>query len=133
MNIKPKQYAQSLYEMVKDADKNESKKIIEKFVCLLVENNQTSQVEKILDYFTEMWNKEKGIVVAEISSARKLDANIVKMLKKHITDLSDAELLELSEKIDEDLLGGIILKYNNKIVDNSLRTRVQEFKKALIK
>ena len=68
MKITPKQYAQSLYESLKGKDKNESKELIDNFVNTIIENNDTSKLEKIIEQFEKKWNQEEGIVDAEVVS-----------------------------------------------------------------
>lgn len=131
MKIKAKQYAQSLFELVKDSDEKEAKKVIQKMAEVLVKNNQGSQVEKIISYFNSLWDKEKGVLEAEIISANKLDKSVVSLLNDYIVKLLGNKDVVLKERIDASIKGGFIIRVDDKIFDSSLDTRVKELKKVL--
>lgn len=133
MKIKPKKYALGLFEALKDVNKKQAEEIIKKFVQVLITNNDTSQIDKIIDHFEALWNKEKNITKADISSARDLDREIVEVLKAYVVKLSGGKNIELSEKIDKTLLGGVVVKFDDRIMDNSLRTRLRALNKELKK
>ena len=131
MKIKPKQYAISLFESLDGANEKRAKEIIEKFVQVLVENNQASQIEKIIKYFENLWNKENSLVEAEIVSARELDKSVIKLLNNYIIELSDAKKVNIKEKVDKSILGGVVIKYGDKILDSSLKNKLGEFRSSL--
>ena len=133
MKINFKQYAQALYDLSRDAEKENVEKIISGFVNILLANNDVSKLDKIIDEYNKLWNSEHGIADAEIISARGMDANIIKLLKIHIAKLSGAKSVELREKTDKNILGGVVMKYGDKILDASLRAKVIALKKTMIK
>jgi F-type H+-transporting ATPase subunit delta len=133
MDISIKQYAKTLYKLIDSKGKNEAEKIIEDFVAVLAENNDHGKIKKIIEEFNNFWNKEKGIVEAEISSAKELDKEIVKLLNNYIAKLSGAKEVVLSEKVDKNLLGGVIIKYGDKVLDGSLRSKINDFKNNMVK
>jgi len=132
MKITAKQYAKSLFESVKDADDKEAKETTKRLVELLASNNQVSQLEKISDYFSSIWNKEKGIVKAEIISANKLDDEVIKLLNDYIVKLLGDKKADIKQKIDKKIKGGFIIRLGDKILDSSLSTRINELKKSLV-
>jgi len=133
MKVTPKQYAESLFESLHGKSEKTAKNILNEFVGVLIANNHTSQIDKILDHFTMLWNRENGIVEAEIKTANKIDTEVIETLKKYVAELSDAEKIKITEVVDKDLLGGFVIKYEGKIVDNSLKTKLQNFKDNLRK
>jgi F-type H+-transporting ATPase subunit delta len=133
MKITVKQYALSLYEAVDGKTPDQVKIVIKKFVELLVEKNQLTKAEKIIAEFLKIWNDRRGIVEAWAVSAKGLDKAAVKLLKHYIVKLSGAKEVILKEKIDKNILGGVVIKYGDKIVDGSLKTQLVELKDRLIK
>lgn len=132
MKANPKQYAQALFEMVKEEeDKEVLEKKIKKFAKILIEFNQASKVNKILNYFSSLWNQEKGILEAEISSVHKLDEEVTSLLKDYIYKVSEAKEVNIKQKTNKKLLGGVVIKYGDKIVDNSLKQRVNKLKNSI--
>lgn len=140
MKITPKQYGEALYQSVQNlpagkAGKKDSqiKSAIENFVKLLISNNDMAKADKIIGQFEKIWNREKGIVEAEAVSARELDKKIVKLLNGYIIKLSGASKVLLKQKIDKNILGGVVIKYEDKILDGSLKTKLEALKINMIK
>lgn len=133
MKAKPKQYARGLFEALDGANEKQAKAIIERFVRLLTSNNHSSQFDRILSFFVRTWNEKNMIVPVEISSAWKLGKNAREGINEHIKKINGGRSTEVSETIDESLLGGVVVKYDDKIIDASLKTRINEFKNHIAK
>ncbi|MFH1661984.1 MAG: ATP synthase F1 subunit delta [Candidatus Falkowbacteria bacterium] len=132
MKITSKQYAQSLYQVVKEKECDVSD-TVKKFIKILVSNNDISKADKIIEDFIKIWNKEEKIIEAEITSSRELDKEIVKSLNHYISELSGAKNIVLNKKINKNILGGVIIKYGDKIIDASLKMKLSELKNNLVK
>ena len=133
MNISIKQYAKTLYKLIDGKNKNEAGKMIEEFVAVLALNNDLGKIKKIIEEFGRIWNKEKGIIEAEVISSSELSNDIVNLLDGYILKLSGAKEVILSEKVDKSLLGGVIIRYGDKILDGSLKTKIHELKNNMVK
>jgi F-type H+-transporting ATPase subunit delta len=133
MKITPKQYAESLYQSVYSKKDSQIKGILDNFVKLLIDNNDISKIDKIIGQFKKIWNREEGIVEAEAVSARELDKKIVKLLNVYIVQLSGARKVLLKQKVDKNILGGVIIKYEDKILDGSLKMKLNELRSKMIK
>lgn len=131
MKLTPKQYAEGLFESINGKNEKEAQVVLDKFVSLLIVNNQTSQLRKIVDSFDLIWKQRNGIIEAEIKVAKKLGNDSREILQKYVLEISKAKNVEMTEVIDESLLGGFIVKYDGSIVDNSLKTRIQDLKNNL--
>ena len=133
MNITPKQYAESLYQAVADKKSREVKGVIENFIKVLADNNNISKIDKIIEQFVKIWNEEEKIVEAEITSAKELDNKIIKLLYCYIVKLSGAKKVVLKQKVDKNVLGGVVIKYEDRVLDGSLRMRLNELKEKMVK
>lgn len=132
MKIKPKQYATGLFESLAASSDKEKKDVIDKFVKTLIENNDISKLEAILEYFSAMWNKHEDTVEAEIISAHELDAKSLAELKELLMKKADARNVKIKEHRNKKLLGGVVLKYGDKSLDLSLKRKLDEFKRIMI-
>ncbi|MEI6836046.1 MAG: ATP synthase F1 subunit delta [Candidatus Falkowbacteria bacterium] len=128
MKISVQQYAQSLYETVKGESEAKVKELLHNFVALLGRNRDLSLEPAICQAFSNIWNKENGEVVAKLTSARELGKESRTTVVDYLTKKSGAKNVILEETIDPKILGGFILKYNNKIIDGSLRSSLSELK-----
>lgn len=131
MKINSKQYAQALYESVKDKDKKEIETAIQNFVRILGISGKISQADKIVKEFLALWNREAGIVEAEVQGAKVFDKSILDSLNGFIKNISNAQTVDIKTKEDRTLLGGVIIKYQDKIFDGSLRTKLSALKEEM--
>lgn len=132
MKITPKQYAQSLLELVKGKPDSEVKNILSRFVILLNRNQDLNRVEMIIKNFELLYDDDNGIVKVELLSARPLSKEIVFKIKSYIEKRLNIDKVELSEVINQDLIGGFILRYNGLVIDGSLKNNLLKFKKQLL-
>ena len=132
MKITPKQYAQVLYDLVKDADQDQLSVLLGKFVSVLTKNNQVSQLDKIISYFSQIWNKEKGLTQAEIISANKLDEQITEQLKSFVMAKSNNKNVEIKQRIKKGIKGGFIIRFDDKIIDSSIKNKLNQLKNQII-
>ena len=133
MKITSRQYAQALYDLTKDKQSAEIKQITKKFVELLINNRDLSKAKEISNRFQKIWLREENIVEANIVSARKLDKDVIKSVSDYIKKTTKAKELIIREDIDKNILGGVIIKYQDKIMDGSIKTKLIELKKEIIK
>lgn len=131
MKITPKQYAQVLFDLIKTSETGQLNAVIEDFVKLLIDHNQVSQIDKIISKFEELWNKENKIIKAEIFSAKKLDDDVINLLKQYIKKQTQSEEIKLETKVRKSLIGGFVIRYQDKIVDASLKNRIRQLKSKL--
>jgi F-type H+-transporting ATPase subunit delta len=133
MKITAKQYALALYEAVEGKKKKEVEEAIKEFAGILVTNNDITKLEKIIQEFNQIWNEKEGIVEAKVMSSQVLDKSIVKLLNDYIVKLSGAKNVVVNEIVDKDLLGGVVIKYGDKVMDGSLKARLGSLKQKIEK
>jgi F-type H+-transporting ATPase subunit delta len=133
MKVTVKQYAAALYGAVKDKDGNEAKSALANFLKVLVNNNDLKKADKIIAEFVNIWNKSEGFVLADVVSARRLDNDSNKTIREYVRVLSGARDVELRESVDGRLLAGFVLKFNDIVMDGSLRRKIGELKDEMVK
>jgi len=131
MRITSKQYAVSLFECVSDKNKKETEQIVKDFAKVLVMNNDINKHEAVVVEFLKIWNRKNKIIDAEITSANEIAKADIKKISDYIKDLSGAETVNLEMSLDESLIGGVIMKYGDKILDGSLKTRLNTLKNKM--
>ncbi len=128
MKITNKKYAQALFESIQNKNEEEINIILKNFIELLIKKNALSKIDKIINEFNNIWNKKNKIIKATITTAKNFDESTFGSLKKYIKDLSGAEKLKIDRKIDENLISGTIIKYGDRILDNSLKTKINNLR-----
>lgn len=96
------------------------KRVAKVLISYLAESKQLRMVELYMrDIQTELANRH-GHVAAEVISARKLSSDVRQNLIKLVRDETDAKTVELMETIDEELIGGVLLRTPDAEMDNSV-------------
>ncbi|WP_107039543.1 ATP synthase F1 subunit delta [Brumimicrobium mesophilum] len=106
--------------------------ISKKFIRLLTKNNREMILPLVAEEFITKLNTIRGIVPLTITSAVKLEdsvkAIILERLNKHIEGS-----IELTEKVDESLIGGFVVRMGDTRIDASIAHQLNEMKQRLIR
>lgn len=133
MKISAKQYARALYELTAGKKTGEVKAVIEKMAGIIYKNGDASKFRDIAGNFRRIFNKNENMVEAEITSSSALSKDSLNSLVGYIKKAAGAEKLETAETIDKEIMGGVILRYGDKVMDASIKRKIEELKNNLIK
>ncbi len=100
------------------------------FVGLVAENRRLFAIEPMIKAYNSLLADHRGEISAEITSAHALSAKQVKDLKASLKSVVGRDV-NLETNIDESLLGGLIVKVGSRMVDNSLRSKLDNLKIAM--
>ena len=101
------------------------------FLRLLVDKNRFAAFEGILAAYTEMADEIAGRVRVTVATASKQDAAAQKQITAAI-EASTGKSVDVSFEVDESLLGGVVAKIGDTVIDASIRTRLQELQADLV-
>ena len=132
MRTTAKQLAQVLYELTDNKSNADIQKSAADFACYVYRNRKLKLTGKIIDQFSAIYNKEKGIVEAEVVSRKKLGDIETKKIKHFLKEKYEAKEVILKNIVDPGIKGGIILRVGDEIVDGSIRGQLDRLKKALV-
>jgi len=133
MKISATQYAKALYEATKDKKHQEIDVAVSNFFNILVKSNQSKLAPKIMASFKKIWNKEEGIVEAEVITRNKIQDTITKQIEKFIKEKYKAEKVVIINKVDENIKGGVIIKVGDEVLDGSIANQLRNLKNNLSK
>jgi len=133
MKITAKQYARGLQEATADKTEAEAKIVIAKFLTILIGRGKVKLVPSIIKELEVLGRTERGEVLAELISARELSAESKKLLESYVKKQSGSDKVVWQEAIDEKLIGGGVIKFQDRIIDFSCQRVLTEIKKSLIK
>ena len=102
--------------------------LIIKFIGTLAINGRLSIVNNIIDEFLKKLAHERGELTAEITTAVPISKEINKSIVKVISKLTKTNKIELNEKIDESLIGGLVLRMGSTMIDSSIKTKLSTLK-----
>ncbi len=111
-----------------DASFSGVNKYVVNVVKILAGNLQISLINFVLEQFTELFNRYSNSVVVKVESASPLTELQLENLKEKLKNELQLEKVELNNFVDESLLGGFKLTYNNKVVDASIKAKLSAIK-----
>jgi F-type H+-transporting ATPase subunit delta len=122
-----KEKQDGLDRVVSDADP-----VILNFLKLLIEKHRMPALFRIRAAYEGLWEEENKLLPVEITSAVELDDAIVKQLGDRIAEQTDRKV-ELASKVDPDILGGIVVQVGNSVLDASVRNRLEQLRRTVLK
>jgi F-type H+-transporting ATPase subunit delta len=102
----------------------------ENFIEALIERHRMPAIFRVRAHFDQLWDEEKKLLPVLVTSAVKLDEAVVKSLGDRIGKQVGRNV-QLSTEIQPDILGGIVLRVGNVILDASIRNRLNQLRKQV--
>ena len=124
-------------------EKEEKKKIVEHIFtgrvskdivglfCILVEKEHDSKITDVLRYFIRQVKREKNIGVASVTSALALSDTQKASVEKRLLETTDFDAMEIEYAVDASLIGGLVIRIDDRVVDSSIKTKIESMSKAL--
>jgi ATP synthase F1 delta subunit len=100
------------------------------FLETLVERHRMPEIFHIRARFEELWDVEMKRLPVEVTSAVELDGSIVRDIGERI-GTQTGNKIELTSVVDPDILGGIVLRVGDFILDASIRNRLSQLRKQV--
>ena len=100
------------------------------FLEALIERHRMPAIFRIRTEFTALYDEAKKLLPVSITSAVALDEETVSGLGRRIGEQIDRQV-EVSSAVDPDLLGGIVLRVGNVILDASIKNRLEHLRKQV--
>ena len=104
--------------------------IVRNFLALLVENHRMPVIFRVRRELDRMWEEENKLLPVQITSAIALDETVSARIGEEI-GRQTGRRVHLTSTVDPDVLGGIVLRVGNSILDASIRTRLERLRKQV--
>lgn len=103
------------------------------FLSLIVTKDRYNEIDNILQYFVDEVKELKGIGVAYVTTAEALKEEQKKQIVEKLLETTKYEQMEMHYAEDESLIGGMVIRIGDRIVDSSIKTKLDELQKQLMK
>ena len=100
------------------------------FIKLAARNRRLFAIRDMIAAYRRLVAMARGEVSAEVTSAHELKPEQVQALKAELK-AAEASDVKLTQRVDPAILGGLIVKVGSRMIDNSLRTKLQNLELAL--
>ena len=117
--------------ILKILNKGKAEKLTIKFFGTLANNGRLTLINDVINNFLLEVSRINGEVKAEVISSFVLDQNQQKKVVSAITEATGIKKIILSTSVDESLIGGLIVKIGSKMIDNSLKTKLNRLEIAM--
>jgi ATP synthase F1 delta subunit len=102
------------------------------FLELLIEKHRMPAIFRIRARYDALWEEENQLLPVQITSAVELDQSTIKELGDRISEQTGRKV-ELSSSVEPDILGGIVVRVGNSVLDASIRNRLDQLRRAVAK
>ena len=113
--------------IVSDADER-----LLNFLELLAERHRMPVLFRIRRIFDGDWAEENKLLPVTVTSATELDAGLVEEIGRRIQEQTGRQV-DLSSKVDPDVLGGLMVRVGNMVLDATVRNRLEQLRKQVAK
>jgi F-type H+-transporting ATPase subunit delta len=100
------------------------------FLELLIENHRMPVIFRVRREYERLWEQENHVLPVEITSAIELDQATAASVGERI-GANTGHKVTLSTRVDPDILGGIVVRVGNSILDASIRNRLERLRKQV--
>jgi F-type H+-transporting ATPase subunit delta len=118
---------EGLRSALQDADES-----VVNFLDLLIEKHRMPALFRIRREFDALWEEENRLLPVQVTSAIELDESTVRQIGDAIGEQTGRRI-ELTSEVDPGILGGIVLRVGNSILDASIRNRLEKLRKQVVK
>ena len=100
------------------------------FIEALIERHRMPAIFRIKAQYQDLWEDARDLLPVELTSAIELDSATVKSIGERVGEQTK-RTVELKSMVDPDILGGIVLRVGNVILDASIRNRLEQLRKQV--
>ena len=100
------------------------------FLRLLIEKHRTPVLFRVRAEFDRLWEEENKLLPVTVTSAVKLPKATIKQIGDRIAEQTDRKV-ELSARVEPEILGGLVVRVGNSIIDSSIRSRLEQLRRQV--
>jgi F-type H+-transporting ATPase subunit delta len=115
-----------LRRAVTDADES-----VLNLLLVLLENHRMPVIFRVRREYDRLWRETNQLLAVQITSAVELDPSVAERVGDEI-GRQTGRTVELTSAVDPEILGGIVVRVGNSIIDASIRTRLDNLRKQVV-
>ena len=129
----PKIIKEDKVKIVEEAFGGKIPKEIVGIMTLLVTKGRAEEMLSVFDYFVDLVKEEKRIGKAYVTTAVALDDRQKEKVEQKLLDTTKYETFEMNYLVDASLIGGMVIRIGDRVVDSSIKTKLFELTRELRK
>lgn len=109
-----------------------SNEVMGTIVTAIIKGRQ-NELSNIMDFVISEIKEHKKIGVAQVTSAFELDNNVKEQIKQKLLDTTNYNEIEIDYKVDAAIIGGLIIRIKDRVIDSSVSSKIEDIKRDLYK
>jgi len=101
------------------------------FLVLTIEKERHNELTGILDVFVDMVKEHKNIGIAYVTTAIELDEARKREIEQKLIDTTKYVQFEMHYDVDKEIIGGMIIRIKDRVVDSSIKSKIENMSKDL--
>ena len=108
--------------------------MVRNFLYILADRDRLGQVPQIRDAMIERVNEQRGVITAEVTTAIPLDADLERTGAQRLGAYlkHDPQRITIRTRVDPSIIGGVVARVGDTLIDDSVRGRIQRLRRALV-
>ena len=128
----PKIQKEDKLQVVKNVFENQISKELVGFLVTIVEKDRYTEIEDILSEFIAAVKEYNNIGTAYVTTAIALENKEKQDIESRLLATTKYETIECVYDVDESLIGGMVIKMGDRVVDSSIRTKLEKLQRELL-
>ena len=100
-------------------------------MLLMVTKDRFFEIDEVLSYFITRVKEYNNIGLATVTSAKALSDSQKEKIKKRLLETTDYKEFEIVYKEDPSLIGGLVIRIKDRVVDSSIKTKIEKLSRNL--
>lgn len=106
--------------------------LVERFLTLMNERNRLGMLGQIVDAFETLLDEKLGKVELDVTVAQRLSENELEHVRRRVSEALGKDAI-VHQYVDEEIIGGMILRVGDRIIDASVRRQLQAMKERMLR
>ncbi len=102
------------------------------FLMLVIQKERYAFLQEIFQYFIDQMKEAQGVGIAYVTSAVALSEAQQEEVRKKLLETTDYRTMEMHYAVEPELIGGMVIRIKDRVVDSSIRTKLNDLTKQLL-
>ena len=126
----PKIVVEEKIKIIENIFKNNISDELLGLLVLILKKGRQNEILSIFDYCLKAFDTYNGIITAYVTSADELSKHQKRQVEERLTLLTEKKILTVYT-VDQTIIGGLIIRINDRIIDNSIKGKLSKMSKSL--
>lgn len=117
--------------LIDDVFSNKLNKLQLNFLKLLTKNQSFFIIQDIYKQFLGLVEKRNNLIRVTVTSPYKISDDLKNQILNLVNDISGADSI-IEEKIDSELIGGVVIRLGDTVIDGSMKNKVKQLRRELV-